>query len=100
MTPSHNGPVTIQVELFGRAQLACGRRHVVLDVVRHARYGDVVTALAQTCPALVGVAIQEDRTRLYESYILNLNGLRFVAEACLEVQAGDTLLLFSSQAGG
>jgi hypothetical protein len=48
----------------------------------------------------VGVAIQEDRASLYDSYTLNLNGLRFVTHECLHVQAGDTLLLFSSQAGG
>jgi molybdopterin converting factor small subunit len=95
-----DGPVTIRVELFGRAQLACGRRHVVLDVERHVRLVDVVAALAQACPALVGVAIDEDRATLYESYALNLNGLRFVTYECLDIQAGDTLLLFSSQAGG
>jgi molybdopterin converting factor small subunit len=100
MAPYQDVPVTIRVELFGRAQLACGRQHVVLDVVHHAGLVDVVTALAQACPELVGVAIHEDRTRLYESYTLNLNGLRFVTHECLDIQAGDTLLLFSSQAGG
>lgn len=100
MVPYQNAPVTIRVELFGRAQLACGRRHMALDVGRHARLGDIVTALAQACPALVGVAIQEDRASLYESYTLNLNGLQFVTHEYLHVQAGDTLLLFSSQAGG
>jgi hypothetical protein len=93
-------PVTIQVELFGPAQLACGKRHMTLEVRRHAGLVDIVTALARACPALVGVAIQEDRTRLYDSYTLNLNGLRFVTQECLHIQAGDTLLLFSSQAGG
>ena len=92
--------MTIWVELFGRAQLACGRRHVALDVGRNARLVDVVAALAQACPVLVGVAIQEDRASLYDSYTLNLNGLRFVTHECLHVQVGDTLLLFSSQAGG
>ena len=100
MASSHDVPVTIRVELFGRAQLVCGRRDVVLDVVRDAGLVDVVSALAQACPALVGVAIQEDRASLYDSYTLNLNGLRFVTHECLHVQAGDTLLLFSSQAGG
>ena len=92
--------MTIRVELFGRAQLACGRRHVALDVRRDATLADVVTALAQACPALVGVAIHEDGVSLYESYILNLNGLKFVTHERLHVQSGDTLLLFSSQAGG
>jgi molybdopterin converting factor small subunit len=100
MTQDQNVPVTIRVELFGRAHLACGRRDVVIDVVHNARLADVVMALARACPALVGVAIHEDRASLYESYALNLNGLRFVTHDSLHVQAGDTLLLFSSQAGG
>lgn len=100
MAQDQDTPVTIRVELFGRAQLACGRRQVTLEVGREATLADIVTALAQACPALVGVAIQEDRARLYESYTLNLNGLRFVTDEPLRVQPGDTLLLFSSQAGG
>lgn len=100
MTAYQDEPVTIQVELFGRAQLVCGRRHVLLDVGRQVKLVDVVAALARACPPLVGVAIHEDRASLYESYALNLNGLKFVAHECLDVQAGDTLLLFSSQAGG
>jgi len=99
----HQAPlplVTIQVELFGLAQLVCGRRQVAIDVPGSATVADVATALAKTCPALVGTIIRHDLSGLHESYILNLNGLTFVAQGCLTLQPGDTLLLFSSQAGG
>jgi hypothetical protein len=92
--------VTVQVELFGLAQLVCDRRQVAIDVPGSATIADVVAALAKTCPALVGMVIRHDLSGLHESYILNLNGLTFVAQGCLTLQSGDTLLLFSSQAGG
>ncbi|HEY7496507.1 MAG TPA: MoaD/ThiS family protein [Candidatus Tectomicrobia bacterium] len=92
--------VTIQVELYGLAQLVCGRRQVAIDVLETATIADVATALAKACPALVGTIIRDDLSGLHESYILNLNGLTFVAQSCLTLQSGDTLLLFSSQAGG
>jgi hypothetical protein len=92
--------VTIQVELYGLAQLACGRRQVAVDVPSDAAIPDIMAALAGACPALVGLVIRDDLSGLCESYVLNLNGLAFIARERLHVQPGDTLLLFSSQAGG
>jgi hypothetical protein len=92
--------VSIQVELYGLAQMACHQRQVCIDVPYEAAMTDIVTALAHACPALRGLAIRDDLSGLYESYVLNLNGLTFVAQERLQLQSGDTLLLFSSQAGG
>ncbi len=92
--------MTIQVELFGLAQLACGRRQLTCDVPYDATLADIVVALAAVCPALVGLAIRHDLSGLYDSYVLNVNGLQFIAQERVYLQPGDTLLLFSSQAGG
>jgi hypothetical protein len=92
--------VPIQVELYGLAQLACNRRQVSIEVPDEAAITDIVTALVHACPALRGPVIRDDLSGLHESYVLNLNGLAFVARDRLQVQPGDTLLLFSSQAGG
>ena len=92
--------IPIQVELFGLAQMACNQRQVTVEVPPEATLMDIVTALADVCPALVGLVIRDDRCALYESYVLNLNGLAFVAQKRLQLRPGDTLLLFSSQAGG
>lgn len=92
--------VTVQVELFGLARLACGRCQVTLDLPCNATLAEIMAALATACPALVGLAIRDDLSGLYESYVINVNGLQFIAHDWVALHSGDTLLLFSSQAGG
>ncbi len=92
--------IDIKVELFGIARLATGRRLVELAVPDDADPGDLVAALAQSCPELLGKVVREDGSSLLESYTFNLNGTRFVSDQRLQLKPGDTVLLFSSQAGG
>ncbi|MDA0769870.1 MAG: hypothetical protein BZY79_05090 [SAR202 cluster bacterium Casp-Chloro-G4] len=95
--------VDITVELFGTARIACDRHDVVLRVPSSSTLAEVTKILSEACPELVGKAIAEDTSGLMKSYTLNLNGTAFVsglAEQRLELREGDTLLLFSSQAGG
>lgn len=100
--PHNRAPHTagVQVELFGMARLACGRSCLELDLPCAATLTDVTQALVMACPALRGLAITTDGAGLLESYTLNLNGRLFVTDAGVHLQPGDTLLLFSSQAGG
>jgi len=92
--------VLVRVELFGMARLASGCALLELDLPCDAALTEVTQALVGACPALRGLAIRTDGTGLLESYTLNLNGRVFVSEAGVHLQPGDTLLLFSSQAGG
>ena len=92
--------LTLQVELFGTARLAAGRRELAIEVCDTPTPNDVVTAVASACPALVGNVIDEDGTRLLESHVLNVNGTAFVDCDRISLSPGDRLLLFSSQAGG
>jgi molybdopterin converting factor small subunit len=92
--------LTLQVELFGTARLAAGRRGLTIEVVGDPKASDVVAAIAGACPALVGSVIGEDGTELLESHVLNVNGTAFVDGGRLDIGPGDRLLLFSSQAGG
>ena len=71
-----------------------------IDAPRNATVGDLVAILSQACPSLIGIALNEDLCGLLESYTLNLNGTEFVERGELTLQDGDTLLLFSSMAGG
>ena len=43
---------------------------------------------------------QVDRNSLIESFILNLNGDRFITKMDEVVGPGDNVLIFSSQSGG
>ncbi len=95
--PTH---ISINVELFGMARMACGQRYVNMNVPVEPTSKDVVTILAETCPDLVGKVILDDMTGLQESYMFNLNGTEFISDERLHLKSGDTLLLFSSQAGG
>ena len=92
--------VRVNVELFGTARLACGLRLVELEMPASSSSVMLTAALANACPQLVGVALREDLGGLLESYTLNLNGTEFVESGKLLLREGDTLLLFSSQAGG
>ena len=90
----------VNVELFGTARLACGRRLVEAELPAYSSSAMLTAALADACPQLVGVALREDLGGLLESYTLNLNGKEFVESGHIVLSEGDTLLLFSSQAGG
>ena len=90
----------ITIELFGTARMACGRRRVEARLPASASLADVAATLAEICPQLVGVALRPDLSGLLTSYTLNLNAIDFVEGDKLTLEEGDTLLLFSSQAGG
>ena len=92
--------IVIRVELFGRARLLCARRSVEVEIPPRAEQGALAAALAASCPELVGEAIREDRSGLRESYTFNLNGTLFMCDGPTTLRAGDSVLLFSSQAGG
>ena len=92
--------VDLRVELFGLARMISGRARFEVAVPKDARPSEVVKAVADVCPELVGAVIAKDRIRLESSYTLNLNGTLFVGDDRLELKPGDAILVFSSQAGG
>jgi molybdopterin converting factor small subunit len=92
--------VKIIIELFGTPRLRAGRREVELELPATARRQQVIQALAQVCPALVGQVLLEDLSGLQEGYVFNLNGTAFLSGDIISVQPGDSLLLLSNQAGG
>ena len=92
--------VEVTVELFGRARMATGRRAVTIALASPAHTADFAAALHKSCPELAGLAVREDGSGLLESYTLNVNGTTFVGEDGVQLVSGDTVLLFSSQAGG
>ena len=94
------GRVTVVVELFGMARIACGRRSVELTIDAPGTTSALAAALAQECPELEGVAVRKDGTGLLASYTVNINGSRFASGERLDLDQGDSVLLFSSQAGG
>lgn len=88
------------VELYGQARLLAGQKIVEVALPVRSSPADFAQRLADKYPALVGKAIRPDLSGPMDSYVLNLNGVEFISGASVELRQGDTLLLFSSQAGG
>jgi hypothetical protein len=97
-----HSPVTlpILVELYGTPRLRTGRREVALELRPESSRKEVVLALAEACPELVGHAICHDLSDLDQGFVFNHSGRTFLTGDRFSFQPGDTLLLLSSQAGG
>ena len=87
----------VTVELTGLARIHTDRKEVSIAVEDGITWRDVIAALAQASPALVGEVITEDRRDFIGSYMLNLGGRRTIhdldGEARLE--EGDRLALLA-----
>ena len=92
--------VQITVRLFGAAQTTSGLKSVTIHVPSPATESALAQSLAKELPVLVGPVVREDLAGLQSSYTFNLNGLEFVRDGAVKIGHSDTLLLFSSQAGG
>ena len=92
--------VSITVELFGTARLVCGARNVEIEAQSPASTGRLASLLAQRYPQLRGKVLREDGSGLLSSYTFNLNGVSFIGSGNVDLKPGDSVLLFSSQAGG
>ena len=102
MTATRKAPtqVTINVELFGNARLLAGRKLVRLSVPDDCGLGDIAEGIGLQYPVLVGTVVREDLTGFLDSYTVNLNGVEFIDNRSRRLSDGDSLLVFSSQAGG
>jgi molybdopterin converting factor small subunit len=98
--PGPVATVKVRVELFGTPRLRAGRRQLELALPAAARCQQVIQALAEACPALVGPVLREDWSGLQDGYVFNLNGTAFLSGDTIALQPGDSLLLLSNQAGG
>ena len=92
--------VTINVELFGHARTIAGVHDVQLQLPTESSASDLAVALAAALPSLVSTALDENGAHLLSSYTANLNGLEFMGKEPIPISAGDSIFLFSSQAGG
>ena len=92
--------VMVCVELFGHARAVAGVRRLELELPPLSGASDLSTALADALPSLLSVALESDGSSLLTSYTANLNGLAFMDNYPIPISPGDTIYLFSSQAGG
>lgn len=85
----------VAVELFGVARARAGTAETTAE---GDCLGDVLADLASRYPALAETCI--DGRSLRPGFTANLGGRRFVTAPETPLDAGDTVLLFSLDAGG
>jgi molybdopterin-guanine dinucleotide biosynthesis protein A len=88
------------VELFGVARLVAKTPEVQVALPEHATVSDVLAALAEKLPVLVGRVIDNDRARLVNGYTCNVNGVDFVRNPHAAINSGDRIIIMSADAGG
>jgi molybdopterin-guanine dinucleotide biosynthesis protein A len=88
------------VELFGVARLTAQTTEVSLELPSGATFSQMVEALAEALPVLVGRVISADRKGLVNGCACNVNGLQFLRTPEATIAEGDHLLILSADAGG
>ena len=83
------------IELFGVPRLRAGTSRFECDA---ATVGAALRSLGEVFPALLGSVIDGDRVR--STYILSINGDRFVSEPDSPLRPHDVLMLLSADVGG
>ena len=92
--------INIKVELFGQARIIAGFREVDISIPSNTIVSDIAGILGKKYPSLIGKVLENDGSKLLDSYTLNINGKTFVSDGALEIEPNDMILIFSSQAGG
>ena len=95
---SKQNSISISVELFGVARLLAKTQLVSLDLAQGATLAQVLSALAERLPVLVGRVITSEG--LISGYTCNINGLDFVRAPSAKVSSGDKIFILSADAGG
>ena len=92
--------VSVTVELYGHARLVYGQKEIAVQLPSELSSSDLASALSALAPSLRGVVVDECGQGLAASYTANLNGLEFLESSPVQVEGGDRIYVFSSQAGG
>lgn len=99
-TRDWDSSIRCTVELFGVARLLAKTSEVPLAVPANATFPDVFAALAEKLPMLVGRVIDSERRDLLSGYTVNINGREFVRGFHGTINAGDSIIILSADAGG
>jgi molybdopterin-guanine dinucleotide biosynthesis protein A/molybdopterin converting factor small subunit len=95
---SHANSISVTVELFGVARLLAKTQKISLALPAQATLAQVIAALGEKLPVLVGRVI--DAEGLIAGYSCNINGLEFVRAPDAKVNCGDKIFILSADAGG
>lgn len=100
VTESMKEPLRCTVELFGVARLLAKTQVISLSLSRDATLANVLSAVAQRLPILVGRVIDSDKMSLSAGFACNINGITFVRDPATKIRPDDKIFIISADAGG
>jgi molybdopterin converting factor small subunit len=100
MESTEDAPLSCTVELFGVARLLAKTRVISLSLAPDATFAQVVSAVAQRLPVLVGRVINPNATDLLPGFACNINGMDFVRDRETKIRRDDKIFILSADAGG
>lgn len=90
----------LTVDLFGVPRLEAGAGEISVELPAGANLADLVGALAERRPELVGRVIRAERDSLVEPYAFYIEGIGFVDEPGMRLRVGSRVALMLASAGG
>jgi molybdenum cofactor guanylyltransferase len=100
MESTEDAPLSCTVELFGVARLLAKTRVISFSLAPDATLAQVLSALAQRLPVLVGRVINPNATDLLPGFACNINGIDFVRDRETKIRRHDKIFILSADAGG
>jgi len=92
--------INIKIEFFGRARLILGFNSFQITVNEKITKKELILLISKKYPKLIGEIIEENKLNLKKSYNMGINGIKNPSENELNLNNNDSILIFSSQAGG
>ena len=92
--------INIKIEFFGRARMILGFNSFEITVNQEITKEELISLIATKYPELIGEIIEENKFNLKKSYNIGINGIKNPSENELNLKNNDSILIFSSQAGG
>ena len=92
--------INIKIEFFGRARMILGLNSFEITVNKKITKEELISLIAKKYPKLIGEIIEENKFNLKKSYNIGINGIKNPSENELNLKNNDSILIFSSQAGG
>ena len=92
--------IKIKIEFFGRVRMILGFNSFEITVNKEITKEELISLIAKKYPKLIGEIIEENKSNLKKSYNIGINGIKNPSENELNLKNYDSILIFSSQAGG
>jgi molybdopterin converting factor small subunit len=92
--------INIKIEFYGRARMILGLNSFEIQVNEKITKEELISLIGKKYPKLIGEIIEENKSNLKKSYNIGINGIKNPSENELNLKNNDSILIFSSQAGG